>query len=278
MSAYTGTQYNIIGNDTIKFTGTFDGSGHITRNLTNSTTSGVTFIGLFGYTCNAAIRNLGIENINLYAGRIATGICAGGLVGDMDSGTITNCYNTSTITSSSALESHAGGLSGMMNGTITCCYNTRAITASSGRSFAEAGGLAGRYYGSISKCYSTGPVFAIGTYVYKGGLVGYLSYIGTVTSCLWDTQTSGQTAGLGDGSGDVTGKRLSRCERFLHLHRQDGILLTKRSMEPMIIGECVSMVWTKTMLLTVVSSLKYFFSLGEEIGRLTVTTADNVRF
>ena len=67
MSAYTGTMYKPIGNSSgflhFYFTGTFDGGGHIISNLTYSTTSATSNVGMFGYTSSATIKNLGIENL-----------------------------------------------------------------------------------------------------------------------------------------------------------------------------------------------------------------------
>ena len=84
MSAYTGTQYKIIGSDYpgAPFTGTFDGDGHVIRNLTYTTTDIVDYVGLFGFTYNATIKNLGVEDVNLSTG----GGPLGGLVGNHGSG------------------------------------------------------------------------------------------------------------------------------------------------------------------------------------------------
>ncbi|MCI0498322.1 MAG: hypothetical protein L0Y36_01390 [Planctomycetales bacterium] len=48
MAIYTGTQYNIIGNSSNPFAGTFDGNGHVIRNLTYKTTATTNYVGLFG--------------------------------------------------------------------------------------------------------------------------------------------------------------------------------------------------------------------------------------
>jgi hypothetical protein len=92
MSAYTGTQFNIIGNSTLKFTGIFDGDGHIIRNLTYTTTLATSCVGLFGYTYSATIKNLGLENVYISS----AGSIIGGLVGG-NAGTITNCYCTGSV-------------------------------------------------------------------------------------------------------------------------------------------------------------------------------------
>lgn len=83
-----------IGTDGSPFTGCFDAKGyvinglHINRPTTN-------YVGLFGKTSSAVIKNLGLTNVNIsgmsYVGAIA-GWC--------DSGTISKCYSSGTISGS----------------------------------------------------------------------------------------------------------------------------------------------------------------------------------
>jgi hypothetical protein len=212
MSAYAGTEYKIIGNDTTKFTGVFDGNGHVIRNLTYTATSPVGYAGMFGKALNATIKNLGVEDVNFSTlscwsgglvgyssyctisncystGKVApllssgsssysAGYSAGGLVGWQDYGSIINCHSTVSVTSSVT----AGGLVGYQNyGSITNCYNTGAVVSSS----AIIGGLVGyQKYGNITNCYSTGAVTGYSPYPDSkiGGLVGY-DYYGNITSC-----------------------------------------------------------------------------------------------
>jgi hypothetical protein len=206
MSPYTGTQYNIIGNSTSNFTGTFDGNGHVVRNLTYSPTTAIDCLGLFGCTSSATIKNLGLENVTLSAGGIYTGglvgyqnsgtitnchstgsitassdSYAGGLVGEQSSGTITNCYSTGSVITHSSSYSYTGGLVGEQNsGTITDCYSTGSVITQSS-SYSYAGGLVGRGHATLTNCYSTGSVTTSSSDSCVGGLVGMSS--GTTTNC-----------------------------------------------------------------------------------------------
>lgn len=181
MSVYTGTQYNIIGNWTTKFTGTFDGDNHKIRNLTYSTTTSVGWTGLFGFTNSATLKNVGLENVNLYT----RGPNVGGLVGVGQTSTITNCYSTGTVTSSfEATSSVAGGLvANQSGGTITNCYSAVSVTACD-TYFTTAGGLVGtQSSGTITNCTSTGVATSSASGVsYAGGLVGNQPG-GTITNC-----------------------------------------------------------------------------------------------
>jgi hypothetical protein len=180
MSAYTGTQYNIIGNSTTAFSGSFDGNGHIISNLTYTTTASVN-VGILGQSSNATIKNIGLENVNL-----STEGNAGGVVGYNYNSVITNCYSMGSVASSY----EAGGLVGyQLGGAITNCYSMSSVSG-----FAYAGGLVGwQKWSSIMNCYSTGSVvasYALPYYACAGGLVGYQFESGMKNCCNTGSVTS----------------------------------------------------------------------------------------
>ncbi len=72
------------------FTGTFEGNGHMISNF--KITGEMQYAGLFGYN-KGTIKNLGLESFTVDASRSGT-TYAGGLVGNNNGGTITNCYAT----------------------------------------------------------------------------------------------------------------------------------------------------------------------------------------
>lgn len=77
-----------IGNTNAKFTGNFDGQKHTINNLC-ITTSTTEYVGLFGLTINANIKNIRLENLNLNCkGNITYEI--GGIVGYIENATISN--------------------------------------------------------------------------------------------------------------------------------------------------------------------------------------------
>lgn len=164
MSIYTGTGYNIIGNSTDKFTGTFDGNHHKIRNLTYTTTTAVDSVGLFGFVdYGGQIKNLGVESV-----QITGGSYVGGLVGSNYSGLLTNCYVTGSVCGT-GLYSYVGGLVGYNNsGTIEFSEVKGNITGAGN----YVGGLVGyNNSGTIEFSYVKGNVTGEGNYV--GGLVGY---------------------------------------------------------------------------------------------------------
>ena len=189
MAAYTGTQYKIIGNFSTAFTGTFDGSGYKISHLTYTTTTSTDFVGMFGMTSGAIIKNLGIEDANINADGVYG---VGSLIGEQISGTVTNCHSTGSVISTSSESSYAGGLIGMQcYGAVTNCYSSgKATSYSSSLGYSYAGGLIGEQYCSTAtNCYSTGTAASysssgsFSSYSYAGGLIGRQWGNSTATNC-----------------------------------------------------------------------------------------------
>ena len=89
-----------------------------------------------------------------------------------------------------------GGLTGHSLGTLTNCYAIGSVTGTD----SYVGGLVGRTYTAlINNCFSSG--FVDGTASSQGGFIGSISST-TITSSFWDMETSGQSAGIGEGSSE----------------------------------------------------------------------------
>ncbi len=155
--------------------------------------------GLVGY-------NFGTITRSYATGAVGGGIlpwgdsAVGGLVGANDGGTITRSYATGAV---SAPGHEVGGLVGANYGSIEQSYETGAVNGSD-----ELGGLVGRNAGPITQSYATGAVNGNGSSV--GGLVGFAgagsahpSYQSTIAQSYWDTQSTGQSNGV--GTGDASG-------------------------------------------------------------------------
>jgi hypothetical protein len=180
LSSFTGTSFNIIGNDVYhSFTGVFDGNGHTISNF-SYTSTGTSHIGLFGYVDDlvSEIKNLGLIAPDVDAG---TGGHVGALVNRLSRGTITNCYIEGGIVTGRYT---VGGLVGSSGGNIINCYSTSSVVGGY-----NVGGLVGsKGYGTITNCYSTGSVSGDDK---VGGLVG--SNNGITTNCYSTSSVSGKT-------------------------------------------------------------------------------------
>ena len=173
--------------DSVSFTGNFDGGGHVIKNLTITGTSH--YVGLFGYSYGGTINYLGVVDCD-----IAGLSYVGGLCGD-NRGTISSCYSTGLVSGSVFV----GGLCGQNSAIILSCYSTASVSGDF-----NVAGLCGENSGTISSCYSTGTVG--GYFLLGGGLCG--SNGGTILSCFWDTETSGLSTSEG-GVGKTTVQMLT---------------------------------------------------------------------
>ncbi len=170
------------------YTGIFDGQNH--------TISGLYFnqedsynVGLFSRN-NGKIANAGILDSYFYGTSKVGGVC-----GNNYTGTITNCYNTGSVSGLGTL----GGVSGYNDtGNITNCYNTGNVSGSSG----FVGGVSGyNSKGTIINSYNAGSVSGL---EYVGGVSG-INYTGSITDCYNIGSVSGSEGYVGGVSGDNNG-------------------------------------------------------------------------
>ena len=181
-----------IGNNSQPFTGTLDGDGHSVSGIYIN--SGTDYQGLVGFLGSGGT----LQNVGVKTSYIKGGYSVGGLCG-RNNGTVTNCYNTGTVTGTG---DYAGGLCGYNNsGTVTNCYNTGSV---SGNRFV--GGLCGDNSGNVTNCYNTGTVTGTGDYV--GGLCGTNS--SPVTNC-YNTGSVTGTERVGGVCGYNYGGTVTNC-------------------------------------------------------------------
>ena len=182
-----------IGDDSTKFTGSFDGQGYTIDGLYIDRAD-VTLNGLFGYIgTDGEVRNLGVTNVNLTGQNQM-----GGLAGKND-GLIDNSFATGVVDGGE----RTGGLVGHNEGegTITNSYSGVEVISDDGM----IGGLVGdNSNAEIKKSYSFGVVDEADTGSTVGGLTGREDGGGaTNVDSFWDTETSGQTSS-GGGTGKTT--------------------------------------------------------------------------
>ena len=179
-----------IGTSTNRFYGTFDGNGHVIKNLKiDRETSN--YQGLFGEAQNGELKNIGIVNVEIKGHNEV-----GGLVGVTNS-TITNSYATGSVTGQG---DSVGGLAGEAS-TITNSYVTGSVTGQGD----YVGGLVGSADSSITNSYATGAVTGQANYV--GGLVGYAYTNSTITNsyATGDVINTGEFSRPGVGVGGLAG-------------------------------------------------------------------------
>lgn len=154
-----------------KFYGTFDGQGHVIRNLYINSSSYPA--GLIGYLQGgASVTRLGITGSVTCTAR--SNAQAGGIAGYMyDKASITQCWSAVNVTSNK----HAGGIAGYTatGAVITDCYATGTIRSSAANE-CYLGGICGSGFSNtagatLTNCYSVGKVVGTGGNAsYVGGL------------------------------------------------------------------------------------------------------------
>lgn len=224
LSSYT--DWEPIGDDTNRFTGSYNGDSKTISNLA-ITLAGAAYpeeirVGLFGVS-EGLIENVILSNVAVSGHTIV-----GSLAGQNQSGaTIANCSADGTV----AGVTYVGGLVGDNYGSITDNQTTIAVTANnrlgglvgfnqSGGSISLSssagtvtgtginsemiGGLAGYNNGLIEKSFVTGNITA--AYALAGGLVGY-NFSGVINNCYATGAVNGthRVGGLvGDNRSEVT--------------------------------------------------------------------------
>lgn len=123
----TRTSWTPIGdNGPIGFAGIFDGGGHVVSELyINVSDHNGNNKGLFGFL-TGTIKNLGVAGCDVTGGHYVGGIC-----GQNNKGTITNCYIVSGKVTGTT--NSIGGICGINGGggTISNCYSTCAVSGPS---------------------------------------------------------------------------------------------------------------------------------------------------
>ena len=154
------------------YAGTFDGQGHSISHLKVTATKAN--YGLFGLVNGATIQNLKVQ------GSVTSNNVVGGIVGKLQTGTVSNCsFDGSISTTGTSTKGYVGGLIGTV-GTdgvnVTGCVNTADITG------AYAGGILGysaKKNTVITSCYNTGAISGTSR---SGGIAGQQSS-GTISYC-----------------------------------------------------------------------------------------------
>ena len=143
--------FSPIGNNSIKFTGSFDGQGYEISNLfINRSTL---YVGFFGYIRVASIINLGLTDFE-----ISGYLYSGGLSGSIAYSTITNCYTSGGIDG----YVYTGGFAGAISYTTINNSSNSADVAGTG---SYAAGFIGHNAESIiNRCFNSGDVTSSGDY------------------------------------------------------------------------------------------------------------------
>ncbi|CAG7651327.1 hypothetical protein PAESOLCIP111_06294 [Paenibacillus solanacearum] len=187
-----------IGDAAHPFTGTFDGNGHVIRNLFIDREN-EDDIGFFG-VASGTIKSISLTNMDITGKRTV-----GGLVGSLlDGGAMMHAYTAGTVT---ATAQRAGGLAGKLEGDVAETYSTANVIGLNGSD--SIGGLIGETENaSVTDSYAAGTVTSTAS-SRVGGFIG-ASINTVVTDSFWDIETSHHNTSAG-GSG-AAGKQTAEMK------------------------------------------------------------------
>ncbi|MCL2184092.1 MAG: hypothetical protein FWB85_11565 [Chitinispirillia bacterium] len=141
----------------MRFHATFDGGGHVIRNLTIGRPDS-SAQGLFGMVSGGGVKNLGLEGVSIL-GKDDVGGVAGKIAGNAY---VRNCYVTGSVSGKGSVGGVVGYV-GELGGTVEQCSFTGTVTADdrAPKAYPRAGGVVGHVYaGKINRCYSAADVTA----------------------------------------------------------------------------------------------------------------------
>lgn len=185
----------------IAFSGVFDGAGYTVSGLRINRLSETSGAGLFGYN-TGIIKNLNIV-IDEENGGINAAYYAGGITGIND-GVISGCNVYGLINAD-----YSGGICGSNKGTVSECVNYADIYGENG-----IGGIVGGNAGVISFCQNFGSVQGSEYSYDAGGIAGYVSTRGSsISNCANYGAVAGKenTGGI---IGSAYGIEINNCANY----------------------------------------------------------------
>lgn len=222
---YTSLEHNFdgIGYDIVTsysyFSGTFDGQDHTISGIRNNSYS--TSSGLFD-----CIRGT-VQNVKIANARITGYSMTGGIVGDIYTGSVSNCHvaHNVAIHIASRGAANVGGIVGMnFNGTVTGCTSAAVITCDVTTDCASFGGIVGHNSSdcTVSGCTATGVI--VPDVSNAGAVTG--TNKGTVSGNKYHSSMVGSYAfNIGSGTGDIDGATLNTKALMLYTERDNSALL-----------------------------------------------------
>ena len=170
----TGDGWIPIGQETVEFTGVYDGDNYEIRNLWSDSLAG--YGGLFGKADGAKFKNINLRNVIIVS---AASNYMGGIVGyaeNITEDSIYNCHVSGVVNESNSSRAYIGGVVGRCDSSGVYSINKcsfEGIIKSSISADAYIGGICGSCFTSIKNSYSLGNIVAPSA-GFLGGLCGVL--------------------------------------------------------------------------------------------------------
>ncbi len=187
------------------FNGTFDGGDHTISNIKHHGTEEDCYVGLFGYTEDATVKNLKIKNVDIKLKGNASwaGGHVGALIGNIEGTTIVeNIYVSGDVKIEGEIEkTGAGRIGGVIGGNSAKAYlrniHIEATAGSYVKGNSSVGGIAGQLQGEAHFVDCSSNIEVTAHQFFAGGIVGLAPGKCTITNCSTSADIS-VTAGPGE--------------------------------------------------------------------------------
>ena len=208
-------------NSTYAFCGVFDGQNHVISNLYShesyidgaNESHNLLRNALFGNVYNGEVKNLGVENADIWMDPLDDSAAGKGILVDwLGKSTITNCWTSGSIYSGTKIEKNIGGIVGVtvQDCTISGCYSTATLTGNFTNSEGyytdpnqadwpcdTIGGIVGARFDhnlTVTDCWFDGKIVVNSLQAAVGGIVGYTDNLvetATIQNCMVTTTDMG---------------------------------------------------------------------------------------
>ena len=210
------------------FCGVFDGQNHVVSNLYShesyienaDESHNLLRNALFGNVYDGEIKNLGVENAEIWIDPLDDSAAGKGILVDwMGKSSITNCWTSGSIESGSKIEKNIGGIVGVtvQGCTISGCYSTATLTGNFTNSegcYTEPdpadwpsdtiGGIVGAQFDgdlTVTDCWFGGKIVVNSLSAAVAGIIGYADDA-TLVNCMvtakdMDVDSGGNTCWMG---------------------------------------------------------------------------------
>ena len=158
----SGAGFSFIGTNATNFSGNYDGNTYSIEGLSINRGS-TNYCGMFGQIESGSL----ISNVNLTDMDITGAQSTGGLVGYIESGSVSNCSSSGSVNGSN----YVGGITGQIaNGTISCCSSIASVSGSGN----YVGGIIGFLGSAIDNSFARGSVNG-NTYIFSTFVQNYIA-------------------------------------------------------------------------------------------------------
>jgi len=184
------TGFMRVGTDGPRFVGSLDGQYHVISGFTIKRPAIDAWVGLFGKTGAAVVKNLGMANVSITGTQEV-----GGLIGLSQGASVSNVYVTGSV---SGAETVGGIVGAMQGGSLSNAYASVRVSSTGN----YVGGVVGANAGSLHDIYASGGVSGPNA----AGLVGYNADAsgGLISDGFWNIGVIGQGVGTADTVGGLS--------------------------------------------------------------------------